>query len=108
DAVNQVLLNLTLNSVQSINGEGRITVRLKNESRRGRRLVRVEVEDNGKGIDTDPEKLFEPFYTTKTSGSGLGLAICKRLVERHQGWFEVESEKGRGTVMKFYLPADQN
>lgn len=105
DAINQLLLNLTLNSIQSMNGCGKLTVRIKNEARRkGRKYVRVEIEDTGCGFDVDTEKLFEPFYTTKTSGSGLGLAICKRLVEKHDGWIEVESEKGKGTIMRFFLP----
>jgi two-component system sensor histidine kinase AtoS len=104
DAINQVILNLTLNAVQAMNGAGEIAVRLKNDSRKGQPLVRVEVEDSGCGIDGSLQKIFEPFYTTKTSGSGLGLAICKRLVEKHGGWIEVESEKGRGTRMRVFLP----
>jgi signal transduction histidine kinase len=104
DAINQVILNLTLNAVQAMNGAGEIAVRLKNDSRKGQPLVRVEVEDSGCGIDGSLQKIFEPFYTTKTSGSGLGLAICKRLVEKHGGWIEVESEKGKGTRMRVFLP----
>jgi len=106
DAVNQVLLNLTLNGIQAMNGGGEMSVRVKQESRKGRLLTRVEVQDSGCGIDADLEKIFEPFYTTKTSGSGLGLAICRRLVEKHGGWIEVESEKGRGTTMRVFLPAN--
>ncbi len=106
DAINQVILNLTLNAIQSMNGGGTIVVRLINETRKGRLLVKVEIQDTGCGFDTDSENIFEPFYTTKSSGSGLGLAICKRLVEKHDGWIEVESEKGRGTKMQFYLPVD--
>jgi signal transduction histidine kinase len=87
-----------------MNGGGEIAVRVKNDSRKGQPLVCVEVEDNGCGIDGSLDKIFEPFYTTKTSGSGLGLAICKRLVEKHGGWIEVESEKGRGTKMRVFLP----
>jgi signal transduction histidine kinase len=105
DAVNQVLLNLTLNGIQAMNGGGEMVVRVKKDSRKGRALARVEVQDSGCGIDGNLEKIFEPFYTTKTSGSGLGLAICKRLVEKHGGWIEVESEKGRGTTMRVFLPA---
>lgn len=104
DAVNQVLLNLTLNAIQSINGEGKICVRLRKEARKGRQFVKVEVEDTGCGFHADQEKIFEPFYTTKTSGSGLGLAICKRLIEKHGGWIEAESQIGKGTMMRFYLP----
>lgn len=108
DAVNQLMLNFTLNAIQAMNGTGKITVRLKNETRKkGRRYVKVEIEDTGSGFDVKAEKIFEPFYTTKTSGSGLGLAICKRLVEKHDGWIEVDSEKDKGTTMRFYLPAEQ-
>ncbi|MCH7680698.1 hypothetical protein IID10_15255 [candidate division KSB1 bacterium] len=105
DAVNQLILNFTLNAIQAMNGAGKIMVRLKNEPRKkGRRYVKVEIEDTGCGFDVKGEKIFEPFYTTKTSGSGLGLAICKRLVERHNGWIEIDSEKDKGTVVRFYLP----
>lgn len=106
DAINQIILNLTLNAVQAMNGTGgAISVRLKNDKRRkGRAYVRVVIEDTGCGFDVDTNKIFEPFYTTKTSGSGLGLAICKRLVEKHDGWIEVQSEKGEGTKMQCYLP----
>ena len=107
DAVNQLILNFTLNAIQAMNGGGKIMVRLKNEPRRkGGRYVKVEIEDTGFGFDIKSEKIFEPFYTTKTSGSGLGLAICKRLVEKHNGWIEVESEKDKGTIVRFYLPAE--
>jgi len=104
DAINQLVLNLTLNSLQSMNGQGTLTIRLKNTSRSGRSHIKMEIADTGQGFDVDPEKLFEPFYTTKTYGSGLGLAICKRLVEKHDGWMEVDSETGKGTTMRIYLP----
>ncbi len=107
DAVNQLVLNFTLNAIQAMNGAGKIVVRLKNEPRKkGSRYVKVEIEDTGCGFDVKSEKIFEPFYTTKTSGSGLGLAICKRLIEKHNGWIEVDSEKDKGTVVRFYLPAE--
>ncbi len=107
DAVNQLILNFTLNAIQAMNGAGKIMVRLKNEPRKkSSRYVKVEIEDTGCGFDVKSEKIFEPFYTTKTSGSGLGLAICKRLVEKHNGWIEVDREKDKGTLVRFYLPAE--
>lgn len=105
DGLNQVLLNLTLNAIQAMNGGGKIAVRLKKASKKGRPLVKVEVADSGCGLNVEPEKVFEPFYTTKTSGSGLGLAICKQIIEKHGGWIEAESASGKGTTMRFYLPA---
>jgi signal transduction histidine kinase len=105
DAINQVLLNLTLNGMQAMNGGGEMSVRVKPDSRKGRALARLEVQDSGCGIDGNLDQIFEPFFTTKTNGSGLGLAICRRLVEKHGGWMEVESEKNKGTTMRVYLPA---
>lgn len=105
DAINQVVLNMTLNSVQSMNGDGLLTVRLKRgDKKKGKRYARVEIEDTGCGFAADEARIFEPFFTTKTSGSGLGLAICKRLVEKHDGWIEVRSEPGKGSNIAFYLP----
>jgi len=104
DAINQIMLNLTLNAIQAIESNGKIIVRLKSLSKRGRRYARIEIEDNGCGFDMDGGKIFEPFYTTKTAGSGLGLAIIKRLVEKHGGWIEAESQKGLGTKIRFFLP----
>lgn len=103
DAIEQVVLNFAINAIQAMHGGGRLTVRLKNVARRGRRSVCVEIEDTGEGFEEAPDKIFEPFYTTKTAGSGLGLAICKRIVEKHHGWLEAESRKGVGTTMRFYL-----
>ncbi|MFQ5603570.1 MAG: nitrogen regulation protein NR(II) [bacterium] len=105
DAVGQVMLNLILNAIQSMNGGGELRIRLHNETKKGKPLVAVAVQDTGCGFEGDPEQIFEPFFTTKTSGSGLGLAICKRLIEKHQGWIEVESKKKQGTTMRFHLPA---
>jgi len=109
DAINQVMLNLTLNAIQAMPGDGlgRVTVRAKNCTRKTRRFVAIDIEDNGCGIEEDPQRLFEPFYTTKTTGSGLGLAICKRLIEKHDGWIEIASKKGEGTRIRFYLPAGE-
>ena len=104
DAVNQLVLNFTLNAIQAMNGQGKIVVRLRNEMRKRAPFVKVEIVDSGSGFDVDPGKLFEPFYTTKTSGSGLGLAICKRLVEKHGGVIQIESAAGMGTTVRFFLP----
>jgi signal transduction histidine kinase len=67
----------------------------------------VEIEDNGAGISrADQSRIFEPFYTTKPPGrgTGLGLSICYGIVEDHQGHIEVESQPGRGTTFRVFLP----
>ena len=109
DGINQVLLNLILNALQAMPDGGDLTLTMENErAGLGKRFVSVCVHDTGCGFDQGAEDVFEPFYTTKTSGSGLGLAICKRIVEKHEGWMDVRSEKDKGTKMRFYLPARSN
>jgi len=76
-------------------------------SRRGR-FVRVTVADTGCGMEEAVRKrAFEPFFTTKPpgSGTGLGLASARATVTENGGWFELESEPGRGTAVTFFLPA---
>ncbi len=106
DAVSQLMLNFVLNAIQAMDkkGQGKIIVRLKNDRKKAKRYVTVEIEDNGCGFDESSDDIFEPFFTTKTSGSGLGLAICKRIVEKHRGWIDVDSQTGKGTKISFSLP----
>ena len=98
----QALLNLVLNARDAVGHEGEIHVRLI----RGDRSVRVEVEDNGPGIDPESQKrIFEPFYSTKAAGAGtgLGLAISQRAIREHRGTLEVRSAPGN-TVFVVSLP----
>jgi signal transduction histidine kinase len=79
----QVFLNLILNAVDSINEKGRITIRTAAPSEG---VVQIAITDDGRGIDNESlDKIFKPFFTTKSQGTGLGLAICKRLIEQHNG-----------------------
>jgi two-component system NtrC family sensor kinase len=81
--------------------------------RTGRNFIRpdevlLEIEDNGIGIPrADQSKIFEPFYTTKPPGrgTGLGLSICYGIVEDHRGRIEVDSQPGRGSIFRIFLPA---
>jgi signal transduction histidine kinase len=108
DRVMQVLLNLLSNAVKfSPQGTGRVDVRLEVEGER----VRVDVRDNGVGIDVENQAaIFERFrqvgdaLTRKPSGTGLGLAICREIVSRLGGRLWVESEPGRGSMFSFTLP----
>ena len=89
--VNQVLMNLVMNAIQAMPGEGTLTVRTR---RNGDRVI-VEVEDTGTGIPRENlERIFEPGFTTKGGrvGMGLGLLICSEIVERHRGEISVRSE----------------
>ncbi len=105
DAIRQVILNLVRNAVEAMNGSGEVQVLIIPETKWGRKQVKVSVTDNGPGISGDPEKIFEPFYTTKTSGSGLGLAITRQIIEKHGGKISIHSHPGEGTTVTFFLPA---
>jgi signal transduction histidine kinase/ActR/RegA family two-component response regulator len=112
--IGQVVQNLVINAVQAMPHGGVIHVRLRNESL-GKDTVpcipagdylRLEIEDTGKGIAPhDLAHIFEPFFTTKESGTGLGLATVYSVIQKHSGRVTVESEVGRGTTFRIWLPA---
>jgi len=100
----QVLMNLILNAVQAIRGEGVVTVRSGHDGP----WCTIEVEDTGSGIPPDVlPKIFDPFFTTKGQGegTGLGLSVSLGIVERHGGEIAVKSQVGRGTTFIVRLPA---
>ncbi len=101
DQINQVLLNLLLNAVQSITGPGQVTVELALRDN----YVAILVRDTGRGITSEHlPNIFRPFYTTKGNGTGLGLSLARRIVEEHHGQIEVESKLGNGTTFVVLLP----
>jgi signal transduction histidine kinase len=101
DKMRQVLLNVLINAVQSIEDSGSIAISAKAE----RKHVTIAVADTGCGISADElEKVFSPFYTTKEKGSGLGLAVAAKIVEGHRGRIEAESTPGHGSVFRIRLP----
>ena len=101
DAIEQVLVNLLRNAIQAIDGQGTVTVRTR---RAGGSRAEVSVADTGPGIDGDVQRIFEPFYTTKSSGSGLGMPVSKKIIEKHGGNIQIYTEKGKGTTVTFWLP----
>jgi signal transduction histidine kinase len=113
DLLQQVFVNLILNSLQSMCNGG--TLRICTSSRRilrdglhygERDYVEVCVEDTGTGIDEETMKnLFTPFFTTKEGGVGLGLTVTRGIVEEQGGWIEVKSKVNRGSEFTVYLPA---
>jgi two-component system sensor histidine kinase HydH len=101
----QVFINLILNAISATPSGGKITVRLGQRTENHERFWEVSFSDTGSGIATESlEKIFEPFFTQKSTGSGLGLAIVKSIIEEHGGRVEVASQLGRGSTFTILLP----
>jgi PAS domain S-box-containing protein len=101
-ALHQVLLNLFSNASDALEGRESPTIVLKVTKTNS--FVEISVADNGIGMtDEHKENIFKPFWSTKPKGSGIGLAIVKNMVSRMFGTIEVESEVGKGTVVKILL-----
>jgi two-component system sensor histidine kinase AtoS len=101
----QVTLNLLLNAVHAVPDGG--TIKLTTSATLDEE-IRIDVADNGKGIaESDLEKIFLPFFTTKPKGTGLGLSICKRLIEQHNGTISVARNREGGLTFTIRLPIEQ-
>jgi len=103
----QVLLNLMLNSLQAMPQGGRIDIELHEETRDNVRIAMVTVRDTGPGVPAAlGARVFESFLTARQDGTGLGLAICKRILRDHRGDIElVETPSGSGATFRFWLPS---
>lgn len=109
----QVLLNILMNSIQSIsNNDGLITIQVlstheqpETSDKEPQAYYIIRITDNGTGIEADQlEKIFDPFYTTKSEGTGLGLSISYGIIHKHHGEIEIESIKNEGTTVTIKLP----
>jgi two-component system, LuxR family, sensor kinase FixL len=99
----QVVLNLILNGADAMSANEPGARRLNIVTARHGRVVRVSVRDEGCGLSTDAEKIFQPFFTTKAHGLGMGLAICRVIIDAHKGRLWAEANPDRGTVFHFEL-----
>ncbi len=99
--IKEVIINLVQNAFEAITGSGTIKVKTYSDSN----FVYIDVWNSGEPIPPDKmEKIFQPFYTTKTYGTGLGLAICRKIIEdEHYGKITVKSD-GTGTTFTVQLP----
>ena len=102
----QVVINLVMNAVYALEGEGTITLGTGADENG---MVELKVSDDGPGIDPDEQdNIFAPFYTTKPEGegTGLGLYICQNIIREHGGQITLESTPGEGATFKISLPAE--
>jgi PAS domain S-box-containing protein len=113
EAVYQALVNLVRNALDAMPSGGKLTLRAGWSDEHhgvrpglaGARRVRVEIEDTGIGIPgADADRVFNPFFSTKTGGTGLGLALTHKIIEDHGGSIDFRSTVGQGTVFRIVLP----
>ena len=112
--IGQVVQNLVINAVQAMPEGGLLHVEMRNQRLAAMSVAQlgegaylcVSIADTGEGIRPEHlARIFDPYFTTKKTGSGLGLATVYSIVRKHNGHIEVESEIGRGTRFRFWLPA---
>jgi signal transduction histidine kinase len=102
DLLHRALSNLVLNAVDAMPKGGTLTLRTAQQNGR----VRIDVADSGGGITREEaERIFTPYYTTKTHGTGLGLAFVQSVVSDHGGKISVSSDPGHGATFTIELPA---
>ena len=103
--IQRTIINLVENSLNALNGGGRILVTLRPSHSDGHDWVEMEISDTGVGIDRETlVRVFEPYFSTRAAGTGLGLTIVRKAVEEHGGDISVESETGKGTRVLIKLP----
>src|SRR5262249_15927453 len=100
-----VVLNLTLNAIEAMSSVETGSRELLISTRQDQTCVLVAVGDSGPGLDPrHGERIFEAFYTTKSSGTGMGLSICRSIIDAHGGRLWAEANEPRGAVFRFTLP----
>jgi len=105
----RVFINVLINSIEALDEvAGASEKRIEITSDNYKKYVRIVIKDTGVGIDPDDlQKVFDPYYTTKTGGSGIGLVISKNIVEQHKGTIGIESSPEEGTRITILLPIDE-
>lgn len=106
--IEQVLINLVVNAMQAMGGEG--LLKIEAYYKEDRDMAVIKLTDSGQGIPAENlERVFDPFFTTKDEGegTGLGLAVSYRIIESHGGHLSVQSQVGKGTTFTIQLPCGQ-
>lgn len=103
----QIIVNLSNNAMDAMPEGGQLRIRTLNAQLEGKDYIEIRVSDTGKGIPPEiRSKVFDPFFTTKDvgKGTGLGLSLVFEIVQKHEGMILLESEVGKGTTFKVFLP----
>ena len=101
DQIHQVVLNLLLNAIQAIEGQGTVTVTITSQED----CALITVTDTGRGMtEHQRSQIFRPFYTTRSNGTGLGLSLVHRIIDDHHGRIDVSSEPGQGSTFQVLIP----
>ena len=102
DMIRRAVVNLVGNAIDAMPDGGELLAAAGPSGNGGYLLV---IGDTGEGIpETDRDRVFEPYFTTKTSGLGLGLVLTRKIVEAHGGEIVVDSQPGKGTHIRVFLP----
>ncbi len=103
DQMQQVFLNLILNSCQALPEGGVIRIKYLEPNAKGQ--LGIQLSDNGIGIsEENQKKIFDPFFTTRNDGTGLGLSVVSQIIQNHKGHIELTSKEGEGTQITLWLP----
>jgi two-component system sensor histidine kinase HydH len=106
DRISQVLLNLYLNAIESMEPGGELGIELSTDD--GESLIQIKVSDTGSGIpEAHVSRIFDPYFTTKSTGTGLGLAIAHNIVEAMGGQINISSQPGKGTTFLIVIPTSE-
>ena len=107
DRINQVLLNLYLNAIESMESGGELGVELSADEENHR--IEIRVSDTGCGIPGEHlSRIFDPYFTTKSTGTGLGLAVAHNIMEAMGGKIKISSQPGKGTTFCIAIPISDN
>ncbi|NPA25647.1 MAG: PAS domain S-box protein [Deltaproteobacteria bacterium] len=113
DQISQVIQNIIINANQAMPDGGIIEIECRNHrleaschTLESGDYIKIDIKDKGGGIPREVlDKIFDPYFTTKSDGSGLGLTITHSIIKRHNGHIEIESTPGSGSNVTIYLPA---
>ena len=114
--IGRVMQNIITNAIEVMPLGGKLDVAIENKEVAEQndlhlppgRYIKITVQDQGPGIaEEHQKKIFDPFYSTKSSGSGLGLAICYSIIKKHKGLIAFDTAKDSGTCFYIYLPASE-